>query len=311
MGVKMRRKVIQIADSTQLISLPRKWAQKRGIKKGDELEVNERGNSIVISTDRTPGSMEKIIDVSGLTPRLTDRFLARAYQKGYDKLTFYFDDQEKMKAIQHKVPELLGFEIMNHTKNNCTVQSISTNMQIDFNSALRQVFRIIKEMAEICLDSYKEGNKIALNNVESRDYDVNKFAYYCLRTINKTKAHEGGNATMLYYLLESLEDVGDEYKILAKYLAKLKQNDPLFVSLISKLNEITKLAYEFFYNPKKKNALSIMNLRKEIEDSIEKKLVTKNINEIKALLAMKSIVTVLYHIPTMRLDTIKELDIKK
>ena len=37
----MRRKVIQIAESTQLISLPRKWALKYNIKKGEELEIEE------------------------------------------------------------------------------------------------------------------------------------------------------------------------------------------------------------------------------------------------------------------------------
>ena len=35
--VIMKRKVIQIANSTQLISLPRKWSQKYGVKKGDEI----------------------------------------------------------------------------------------------------------------------------------------------------------------------------------------------------------------------------------------------------------------------------------
>ena len=34
--VVVQRKVIQIAESTQLISLPRKWAVKHNIKKGDD-----------------------------------------------------------------------------------------------------------------------------------------------------------------------------------------------------------------------------------------------------------------------------------
>ena len=39
----MKRKVIQIANSTQLISLPRKWSQKYGVKKGDEITINYDG----------------------------------------------------------------------------------------------------------------------------------------------------------------------------------------------------------------------------------------------------------------------------
>lgn len=307
----MRRKVIQIADSTQLISLPRKWALQRGIKKGDELDITEKGNSLIIDTESKPQIMEKTIDVSGLTPRLTDRFLARAYQKGYDKITFHFENEDQMMAIHQKIPELLGFEIMHHTKNKCTVQSVASSLQIDFDSSLRKAFRIILEMADISLEAYIKGDKEALENVENRDYDVNKFTYFCLRAINKRKTHEGGDATLLYYLIESLEDLGDEYKRLAKCLAKLKKNVPCFVDALRKLIEINKQAYTFFYKPDKKTAVSILALRKEIEKFIEKKLTTKNLNEIKALLSMRSMVTILYHFPTMRLDTIKELNVKK
>ena len=45
----MKRKVIQIADSTQLISLPRKWSLAHGIKKGDELEITEKGRQLTVS----------------------------------------------------------------------------------------------------------------------------------------------------------------------------------------------------------------------------------------------------------------------
>ena len=62
----MRRKVLQIAESTQLISLPRKWTLKYNIQKGDELEVEENGNKIQISTEKVqePGNIE--VDITGL-----------------------------------------------------------------------------------------------------------------------------------------------------------------------------------------------------------------------------------------------------
>jgi len=307
----MKRKVIQIAESTQLISLPRKWAQEHNIKKGEELDVSERGHTLIISTDSAPKTMEKSINVSGLLPRLIDRFLARAYQKGYDKITFYFNTEEQMMAIQRKVPELLGFEIMAHTKNKCTVQSISSTLDIDFDSSLRKAFRIVIEMAEICLDAYTKGDTAALENVEHRDLDVNKFCYFCLRAINKYKLFDGGEATMLYYLIESLEDVGDDYKALGKSLALIKQKNPRFINLLKDLLDMTRKSYDFFYDPKQELAVSIFNMRKEAEATIEKSLLTKDINEVKALLSMKSTVSILYHYPTMRLDTIKEMDVKE
>ena len=49
--VEIKRRVIQIANSTQLISLPRKWTIQHNIKKGDELDVQEDGSKIILSTD--------------------------------------------------------------------------------------------------------------------------------------------------------------------------------------------------------------------------------------------------------------------
>ena len=62
----MGRKVIQIADSTQLISLPRQWTKKYNVKKGDELEVVEKDNMLEVSTKRADQEMEITLDVSGL-----------------------------------------------------------------------------------------------------------------------------------------------------------------------------------------------------------------------------------------------------
>src|SRR3989338_8169015 len=99
----MKRKVIQIANSTQLVSLPRKWTQKYGVKKGDEIEVEEDGDRLLIKTESIPNSREIEVDVGGLTPRLADRFIARAYQKGYDLITVKYDKPELAIAIQEKV----------------------------------------------------------------------------------------------------------------------------------------------------------------------------------------------------------------
>lgn len=62
---KVGRKVIQIANSTQLISLPRKWTQKYGVKKGDELEVVEDGSKVIISTEKGQESGNIEVDITG------------------------------------------------------------------------------------------------------------------------------------------------------------------------------------------------------------------------------------------------------
>lgn len=304
--VNIKRSVIQIANSTQLISLPRKWSQKYGVKKGDELEIEENGTTLLIKTESTPSTKEIIVDVSGLTPRLTDRFMARAYQKGYDKITVKFDKPEFLIAIQNKVKELIGFEVMEQSNNSCVIQSISSKLEVDFDSLLRKAFLMTLDMANDCLEALKNNDTKTLENLHYKDLDVNKFCYFCLRAINKGQ-HEGFGTYILYYLVELLEDVGDEYKALAKILINVKSKKELIV-ILAKVNEVFKLGYDFFYKPEKLKAVNAMQLyneaRLDIENAFSK---LKNANDLKALSTMDYILKLVYHYPTMRLDTLKEL----
>lgn len=304
--VKIKRKVIQIANSTQLVSLPRQWSKKYNVQKGDELEVEEDGDQIIIKTDSTPRVKNITVDVSGLTPRLADRFMARAYQKGYDEIIVKYDKPELAIAIQNKIKELLGFEVMEQTKDTLLIRSISHKIEIDFDSTFRRAFLIVLDMGNTCLEAFSKGDKKTLNNLFYKDFDVNKFCYFCLRSINKGFHREFGTY-ILYYLIESLEDVGDEYKALAKHLAKINTRKKNLIEMISKVNQLTKLGYEFFYKPEKSMAVSAINLHNEIREEIKNLLTTKDINEAAALNSLDLIARIVYHYPTMRLDTLKSL----
>jgi len=302
----MKRKVIQIANSTQLISLPRKWSQKYGVKKGDEIEIEEDGSKLIVTAESTPTIKDIQVDVSGLTPRLADRFIARAYQKGYDKIIIKYDKQELALAIQEKVKELLGFEVMELTKDTIIIQSISPKLDIDFDSSLRRAFLKVIDMSDTCLEAFTKGDNKTLGNLHHKDFDVNKFCYFCLRAINKGQ-HQGFGTYILYYLIELLEDVGDEYKALAKILLNAKSKKEI-VKVLSQTNEAFKLGYEFFYKPEKikaVNSLEICNkTRLEIENAFGK---VKNSKDLKALATINCILKIIYHYPTMRLDTLEEL----
>jgi len=300
----MKRKVIQIADSTQLISLPRKWALAHGIKKGDEIEVKEDGANIIVSTEKDPKIDEITIDVKGLTPLLVTRLVARAYQKGYDVLNIMADKPEVIRAIQDKIQELIGFEILEKNKDGCRVEIISSRLEINFDSALRKAFLTLVDMAQECWDGFNKSDKSALENLWIRDIEINKFCYFCLRAINKGERHSFGDFA-LHYLIESLEDSGDEYKELSKALLKVGFKQNTIKELLSQLNEMVKGSYDFFYKPEKDKAIKAIKNYEEIKGKIEQSLKTNNSNEIKALTRIWYITELLYKFPTIQLDNLK------
>ena len=303
--VKIKRKVIQIANSTQLISLPRKWAQKYDIKKGDELDVEEAGYQLLVKTESSPSTKEIVVDVKGLTPLLADRFVTRSYQKGYDAITAKYDNPEIAIAIQNKVKELLGFDVMEQTKDTLIIKSISSKLNIDFDSSLRRSFLIVLDMADTCLKAFTKGDKKTLENLFYKDFDLNKFCHFCLRFINKGFYTEPGTH-VLYYLIESLEDVGDEYKALADHLSKIKTKKKDLVKALSEVNELTKMSYEFFYKPEKEKAVRSITIYSELRKKIRNLLSARDVNEAAALNSIEIIARIMYHYTTMRLDTLEK-----
>ena len=305
-GGIIKRSVIQVANSTQLISLPRKWAQQFNIKKGDELDVEEDGNKLIITSSGTPDTKEITVDASGLTPRLADRFLARAYQKGYDSLRIKYADPEVGIALQKKVSELIGFEVLDNDKGIMHISSISSKLNIDFDTSLKKAFLVVLDMANVCIEAYSKGNSKELENIHYKDFEVNKFCYFCLRHINK--GYQGSFGTyILYYLIEILEDAGDEYKALAQHLAKTPMKKKAIIAVMQKVNEITRIGYEFFYTPEKEKAVRAIGLFGEVRGEIRELYATKDINEVAALNCLDTISRIMYHFPTMRLDTLKGL----
>ncbi|MBI3032170.1 phosphate uptake regulator PhoU [Candidatus Woesearchaeota archaeon] len=306
----MKRKLVKQGVRALTITLPSAWVQKNNLNAGDEIDIDEIDNSITISTEKQQALKDIMVDVSGLVPKLADRFIARAYQKGYDKIVLNCDNQDILQAVKNKVTELMGFEILDIGKDKIEIQVISSNLNLDFDTLLRRAFLILMDMAKTCEEAWKANDKKALENIFYQDFDVNKFTYFCLRELNKNQKRINFGKTLLYYLIESAEDLGDELKELGKILAGTKLDKDL-VQLIHNMNDLFRISYEFFYTPKKENAIKAFKIYKQISTDIEKLYGTKDKELTKALVGIDFSNRIIYHFTTMRLDTLKELSGEK
>jgi len=301
----MKRKLVKQGLRALTITIPSSWVQKNNLNPGDEVDVIEVDDTLTISGESKAPIKDITVNVSGLIPRLADRFMARAYQKGYDKIAIKFNDPETMLAIKNKVPELMGFEILNIGKDKIDIQVVSTTLDLDFEVLLRRGFLVLMDMAKTCHTAWKSKDKKSLENITHQDFDVNRFLYFCLRELNKSPK-SGFGKSILYYLIESLEDLGDELKKLGKTLAKTNPDKDV-LHILDKMNEMFRISYEFFYTPEKSKAVRAFKLSKEISTLIDNELGTKNKDLTKALIAIDFSTRIIYHLTTMRLDTLKEL----
>ena len=81
-------------------------------------------------------------------------------------------------------------------------------------------------------------------------------------------------------------------------------------NILDKMNEMFKISYEFFYTPERNKAVRAFELYKKISSMINEGLGKNNKELIKALISIDFSTRIIYHLTTMRLDTLKELSDK-
>ena len=304
----MKRKVVKHGTSTFIISLPAKWVSRQGIARGDELNVVEEERALIVTAQENSRIVRIEIDATGLLPRLVDRFLARSYQKGYDEIILIHNDLALLEVIKAKVHELLGYEIIEQDERKCLIKSIALRLDFEFDTSLRRAFLLVKQMVEECAQFYQQGNKNGLTHIMQRDFDVNRLTYFCLRQINKEHyvSKERTHQThVLYYLIESLEDLGDAVKQLADYLALIPHKKEMQAILATLVKHYAS-SYEYFYKPTRDLANNAYTLYKEINHQIIDYAAKKpSKEEVMGLIFIRDAAHVIYHFTTMRLDFLK------
>lgn len=261
----MKRKIIQIAESTQLISLPRKWCKQFNIKKGDELNVDESNNKIIVSTSNETTLETADLNIDDLEP-LTARVIHALYKRGIDEIKIHAKNHQQLELVQKALgKETVGFEIVEQGVTSCLIKNISSNIE-EFDQLLKRTFLMLITMSEEGLKAIQDKNYDYLKNLISLEESNNRFTTSCRRYLNK-KGHDEYKVGPTYFIVESLENVADQYKYLFNYLSKhnkkMKINDNL-IKFYKDVHDSLNSLFRTFYKYDKKEIVDIGNTRRNI-----------------------------------------------
>ncbi|MBI4149352.1 AbrB/MazE/SpoVT family DNA-binding domain-containing protein [Candidatus Woesearchaeota archaeon] len=262
----MKRKVIQIANSTQLISLPRQWSKRLNIRKGSELEVLEQGNKIIIAADKEPEASRIELQAQGKDP-LVLRSVIAAYRSGYDEISITFDDPAAVRNLPSQLNDLLpGYEVLQHTSSTILIRDIAHEMATEFDAVLRRIFMVIKSIAESTYEMLEEYDEDRLKNIASLEMTNNRLCNYCERLLNKRGYTRFDRTVFMYVIVWEMEKIADQYKYLTYFFSQQKQ---VTVSkeakkLFQEAMQMFDLFYGAFYQFDRKKVAEIVQLRKDV-----------------------------------------------
>lgn len=271
----MKRKIALIGPSTLMVSLPSKWAKKYCLKKGDEIEITENNEKLIVSTQNELFSKVIEINVSSLDKMLY-RLIGAIYKSGYEQVKIIFNSSKQLETIYDVLRKTcLGFEIIEQSKNYIIIKEISKPEHHEFENVLRRNFLFLLSTANDSLDSAKKQDYEELKNITLRDHNINKYSDFCRRILNKKPISESKNAP-LYHIVEQLEKIGDFYKELCLYMCNNKLKlDKEILEIYQKVNEFLNFFYELFYKFNFSSLEEFSNKRQEVLDLINKSLNSK------------------------------------
>ncbi|MBD3318676.1 hypothetical protein GF342_02085 [Candidatus Woesearchaeota archaeon] len=287
-GGFMKRKVIQIANSTQLVSLPRSWALQHGVKKGQELNVDIQDSSLIISTasrESTPKTAS--IDVSGFHNR-SMRIIGAFYRAGYDELKVYFNNYQELQFIQNVVREgCIGYELIDQGKNFVRIKKVSDAIDEEFDHVFRRLVMYIITMGRETYAAMQSHDKDQLRFVIDMDRGVNKFTDFCGRIITMTS--KPGQHT-LYHVVMEVEKIGDSFKHICQHLAATDlEVSKQLLTITKKVSLFVEHLHDLLFKFSKERITALYTLKNDIDESLDAYMATCTRQEAQIMFALRNI----------------------
>lgn len=258
------RKVLEMGGGTLLISLPKAWARKNGLKKGSTVAVDElSGRKLIVrpieGNEDRPSEVTVEYTGEDMAPIIND--VTGAYLYGYGvirmvgKKVISREDRARVKAT---LSRLIGLEIMDEDSKHITVQFLPEPSAISPERIVKRMSGILDGMIRDTSEAVEGNDEKLLSLVAERDDEVDRLYFLLVRTIRTATIHPEiaetyGLAPMDvldYRVLASfLESAGDAIAELTRKLHDIKLQKHVareYTSSLSLIREMNELATQSF-----------------------------------------------------------------
>ena len=258
------RKAIEMGEGTILVSLPKSWVKKNGIKKGDTLAVEELSGRKLIIHPYEGGQeapKEVTVDYPGDDISQISNDVTGAYLLGYEVIRIVGSKvitREDRAVIKEVIGRLVGLEIMDEDSKRISMQFLLEPTAIVPEKVVRRMSGLLDGMLKDMAEALSKGDPKLLALVGERDDEVDRLYFLLVRAtraaIVRPDVAEGYGLSPVdlldYRVLASfLESVGDAVSELSHKLQGGLGSKTLtreYATCVTKLMNMNDLATQAF-----------------------------------------------------------------
>jgi phosphate uptake regulator len=262
----MKRKIIQLAKNTLVVSLPTEYIKHQGLEKGDELDTEIEGHKFILTPQGKIGEEEAEISVKNMTERSLRWHISSLHKQGYDQITIREYTEQQYRILEELINNLfVGFMIKEKTTLRVIVGQVAVVAADEFNRTLRQAFRHMNTMFEDFIKALEKQDNNLLAYQQQHEQTNNKLTNFCERLLNKT-LHQKQKGHFWYVIAWNLEKIADNFKYLMDLdIATVTEED---IALVKKVHKFYNDYYTCFYSFSIETLAQLSSHKKEIEQEL-------------------------------------------
>ncbi len=219
----MKRKLIKQGIEGLTVYLPKKWADQRGLKPSDEVEIDPVGDTLLISS-AVKKPKEITMELAKITAEPIARMFIECYCAGYDKITIRAKPKT-LAELEAKLSSLVfGFEVIEKRQDALVLENIGEPSEEKFEIVFRRIFLLIKDMGNMIAQQSKIGFDKVLQ--------VDKLVFFCQRSISK-KILSFPTPTAHWELLSQLSAIAHGYWFMSEAAKKMGKNESDYLSAVN------------------------------------------------------------------------------
>jgi phosphate uptake regulator len=265
----VKRKVNLVGQNTLTVSLPSRWVEINNIQKGDELEILELDKELRMSVTSIKEDREISFNIEQAS-QLMNRNTFGPYLRGYDSITYKYSDPVVYTKLLNSIKKMVGFEIVEQTKQRCRLEEVSEGTEQNFSKLLMRLLFILKSYLE-AVHEYMKNPKKDFTGFAELQLESDKISLYCRRLINKNYLHKPVfDTTAFYFVLTAAEQVGDELEDIMDYYTKGMLTNYKYDPTLGPMFDDLDKSLEFIFK-KTENYLGNKNDAKSMECDVELK----------------------------------------
>jgi phosphate uptake regulator len=310
------RKLQITGGSTYILSLPKKWVARRGLKKGSPLTlVKQDDGSLLIIPEglkKPEKTAEATIEVSPSDdPQSIIRKIVSTYLIGYNVILIRARNQRLASTQRNVIKDftrrmLVGTEIIADSSNELVLKVLLSYPELSVQSALRRMCIITSSMHEGAITALKELDEELARDIVAMDDEVDRFNLYIIRQLKAAVQNEKiikeiglstGRDCLGYRLItKAVERTADHAIKIAENVSTLKK--PLGAKLIEQIHSMGLSAISAFNDAIEslfkrdfqladnvvQKAKQVALLEKELVKSISKKAEVEEVSSLRLII---------------------------